>query len=245
MRQWFDADPEYFRKEQAAVATEQPGLSLEIVPKGTRVTESHSLTCDRAICRGKYALRVPDSDRSYDYSITVITHATHPEGLPTLCCNDTKLPSGNLARHIMSDGTACLGVGAEIKRRLHPENGLVGMFHDLVSPFLAWQVYYETNGHAPPTGQRAHFGKGILEFYAEDLGLPDLSGVPDFMKLLAKQDRPKGHLICPCGSGKKLRDCHGDLIWRARENLPWQHVRDDFAQLDIGKDARTPLIGIT
>lgn len=235
MRQWFDSDPEYFQKENAAVKTEQPGLSLEIAPKGTRVTESHSLACDRAICRGTYALRVPDSDRSYEYSITLITHATHPEGLPALCCNDPKLPAGNLARHIMSDGTACLGVGAEIKRRWRPENGLVGFFHDFVSPFLAWQVYYEANGHAPPTGQRAHFGKGILEFYAEDLGLPDLSGVSDFMKLLAKQDRPKGHLTCPCGSGKKLRDCHGELIWRARENLPWQHVRDDLALLDKGK----------
>ena len=245
MSQWFEADPEYFQKEQAAVIAEQPGLPLEIAPMGTRVTESNSFTRDCAICRGTYVLRVPDSNRSYDFMITVITRPNHPKDLPLLCCDDPKLPAGFYNRHIMSDSMACLGVGAEIKRRWHPENGLVGFFHDFVSQFLAWQVYYETNGHAPPTGQRAHFGKGILEFYAEDLGLPDLSGVPDFMKLLAKQDRPKGHLICPCGSGKKLRDCHGDLIWRARENLPWQHVRDDFAQLDIGKDARTPLIGIT
>ena len=235
MRQWFDSNPEYFQKEKDAVAIEQPGMALEKAPKGTRVTPTHSLVCERAICRGKYLLRVPDSGRGYEYSVTVITSSAYPVEMPTLCCNDPKLPAGILDRHIMSDGMVCLGIGGELKRKWRPENGLVGFFRDYVTPFLAWQVYYDEFGHAPPSGQRSHGAKGIMEFYAEDLGLTELSCVPDFMKLLAKQERPGGHLLCPCGSGKKLRDCHGGTIWRARETLKWKHVQEDLSQLEKGK----------
>ena len=235
MRQWFDLNPDYFQQEKAAVAAEQSGLILEIAPTGTRVTQSHSLVHARAICRGTYALRVPDSPREYRYSITVITQSRHPTEVPTLCCNDPMLPAGILDRHIMDDGMACLGIGAEIKRKWRPEHGLIGFFKNFVSPFLAWQVYYDTYGHAAPSGQRSHGVKGIMEYYAEELGLDDLSCVPYFMKLLAKRDRPSGHLMCPCGSGKKLRDCHGAAIWHTRENIKWWHVREDLSQMGKGK----------
>ena len=235
MRQWFDSNPEFLLKEKTAVASEQPGLVLEIAPKGTRVNQTQILKQDHAICRGNYVLCGPDSDRHYEYSIVVITLSKHPVEMPVLYSDDPKLPAGILDRHIMSNGMACLGIGAEIKRKWRPENGLVGFFRDYVTPFLAWQVYYDEFGHAPPSGQRSHFAKGILEFYAEELGLSDTSCATDFMGLLAMPNRPKGHLACPCGSGKKLRDCHGGTIWRARETLKWKHVQEDLSQLEKGK----------
>ena len=235
MRQWFDSNPELFLKEKTEVAIEQPGLVLEIALKGTRVNQTQVLKHDHAICRGIYMLRGPDSDRYYEYSIVVITRAKHPREMPVLFCDDQKLPAGIFDRHIMSDGTACLGIGAELKRKWRPENGLVGFFRDYVTPFLAWQVYYDEFGHAPPSGQRSHGAMGIMEFYAEELGLTDSTRAPDFMMLLAKKERPGGHLPCPCGSGRKLRDCHGNELWRARESLNWQHVLEDIGQLENGK----------
>jgi hypothetical protein len=69
---------------------------------------THALYAERAICRGTYLLRVPESVRGYEYSITVITRSAYPVEMPALCCNDPKLPAGILDRHIMSDGMACL-----------------------------------------------------------------------------------------------------------------------------------------
>ena len=235
MRQWFDLNPEYFQQEKGAVAIEQPSMLLEKAPKDTKITNTYRLGYDRAICHGKYTLRVPDSERNHDFIIAVITDSAHPKELPALYCNDPILPAGIFDRHIMSDGRACLGIGAEIKRKWRPENGLIGFFLDYVTQFLAWQVYYDEFGHAPPSGQRSHFAKGILEFYIEELGLPDLSCATEFMGLLSKPNRPNGHLVCPCGSGKKLRDCHGKAIWRARETLNWKHVQEDLSQLEKGK----------
>ena len=83
-------------------------------------------------------------------------------------------------------------------------------------------------------GGRSHFGQGILEFYAEWLDIPLDSNLVGFMKLLARKNHPKGHEICPCGSGQRLRNCHRDLVYANRLKLPWLAVQKDLEVLNKG-----------
>ncbi len=87
-----------------------------------------------------------------------------------------------------------------------------------------------TDAHQkPPTwDERSHFAKGITEYYAELLGINRRQAVVEFMKLLARKNRPKGHEICPCGSGERLRNCHRELLYSTREKVAWQYVAKDL-----------------
>lgn len=51
------------------------------------------------------------------------------------------------------------------------------------------------------------------------------------MCLLARKNQPKGHETCPCNSGKKLRNCHRDVLYDARQRVAWQHAAYDLATL--------------
>jgi len=228
---WYKGSPTLFQHEKEAVAICQPSLEFEILPGGTQLTQTRKLISESAVCRGTYALRVPNSENHYDYSIIVITHPSHPREMPSLHCNDPRLPAGNLDRHIMSTGEACLGVRAEIRRKWSAGRGIVGFFDDFVSPFLAWQVYYEAHGHSGPFGQRSHGVQGVIEFYTEVLGFNDGIHIAAFMELLARRNRPKGHECCPCGSGRKLRDCHADVVRNAWGKVAWQDAQADLALL--------------
>lgn len=87
---------------------------------------------------------------------------------------------------------------------------------------------YDAHQKTPLSGERSHFAEGITEYYAELLGMSRCQALIEFMKLLAKKNRPKGHEICPCGSSVRLRNCHRDLLYNTRENVAWQYVAEDL-----------------
>ncbi len=93
---------------------------------------------------------------------------------------------------------------------------IVAFLDAIVAPFLAWQVYYDTYGCPPEWGQRSHGKQGIVEFYAEILGLEANVNIQGFLILLARKNTPGGHEICPCGSGRRLRNCHIEVVMKCK-----------------------------
>lgn len=225
---WYEHNRRLFREEAESIALSCPNLQLVVVEPGFRVNAVCKLEVRRAVVYGKYELDIPDTDRHIDYGVALILPDDYPKRPPSMYCNDPKLPLDNIDRHIVRNGWACLGIYADILMRWQPGSGVVGFIEDLVAPFLAWQVYYDAFGNPPPWGERSHSGKGILEFYAELLGLPLESNLVGFMKLLARKKQPQGHELCPCNSGKKLRDCHREMVYRARARVNRENVEFDL-----------------
>jgi len=238
---WYKTSQRLFREEQAALPSAQPGMSLQILASGTRATRHFCLPEERAVARGAFALQVPGSTRHYDYQIALVVPARYPCDPPVLYCDDPKLPVGNVDRHILRYGQACLAVRAEVRQRWDSNAGLLGFLDDLVAPFLTWQLYYEVHGEPPPWGERSHGVKGVWEFYAEILDIPPGFRVAGFMKLLARKNCPKGHEPCPCGSGQRLRHCHAGAVVDARKKGGWADVRADLSDLGEGVDEQRPL----
>ena len=58
------------------------------------------------------------------------------------------------------------------------------------------------------------------------------SNIKAFMNLLARKNQPKGHEECPCGSGLRLRNCHTDLVRKAREQVDRQDVCEDISTIE-------------
>ena len=71
--------------------------------------------------------------------------------------------------------------------------------------------YFKRYGVAP-YGERSHGVKGIEEAYMERYRVTDRNVLMHLLLYLTGIQRYRGHLECPCGSGKKFRDCHGGKI---------------------------------
>ena len=129
-------------------------------------------------------------------------------------------------RHVFPQhGTCCLGVWEEwlLKARDHRfETFLTGLMHNY---FLS-QSHYEVHGDWP-FGDRSHGMLGILEAYSDILGLPsdekiiaeDEKIIADYLRILSRR-KIKGHALCPCGSGRRLRQCHSDDIQNLSQKIP-------------------------
>ena len=237
MGNWYENNRKLFRKERIALAAAFPLLQLVIVGPEFRINSHFELKHESAIAKGTHSLCEPNLMSDIEYKIVLVFPPDYPKNWPVMYCNDSKLPIGNIDRHIMGDGSACLGVKGEIAKRWQLNRTLVHFLKDFVEPFLAWQAYYEIFQKPPEWGGRPHGGPGILEFYAELLNVPIESNVVGFMKLLARKNRPKGHEICPCDSGQRLRNCHRELVYANRLKAPWLAVQQDLEVLN--KDTKT------
>ena len=78
------------------------------------------------------AFRIPMSRLNMGFA------SISPEDIPNRLqrCNDPKLPIGNIDRHIMPDGSACLGVYADIMIRWIMKPDIVNFLEDFAAPFL-------------------------------------------------------------------------------------------------------------
>jgi hypothetical protein len=68
-------------------------------------------------------------------------------------------------------------------------------------------------------GERRHGKDGIIDAYRRILKLGDQEDVSPYVCLL-RHKKIKGHNICPCGSGKKLRHCHHQFMLDLKEQIP-------------------------
>lgn len=122
------------------------------------------------------------------------------------------------ARHINDGGSACVALPEDIVVATGGEPMALSAFLDgpVRSYFLA-QAVFEREGRWP-FGERGHGDEGRREFYFELLGTGDLAVAARYLVVLAA---PKLHRqwFCPCGSGEKLRRCHGDHLAALRETV--------------------------
>lgn len=112
--------------------------------------------------------------------------------------------------HLHKDNTLCLGSPIAIKTKFDKDPTLLGFVENLLIPYLYSHSYKEKYGKMP-FDELSHGMKGIFEYYKELFDIDCEYAVLRFLKILADNNY-RGHLICPCGSDIKLRDCHGKQI---------------------------------
>ena len=225
MKPWFEQNPKLLQREKEVLASAYPTLEIAVRAEGCRLNSQAVLKKAAVVAQGVYSLRTKDGTVCVDYGLKLVYPPNYPRSHPVVYCDDPKLPIGILDRHILSNGQACLGVPTDIRRRWQQTPDIISFLDTIIAPFLAWQVHYDAFGSAPPWGERAHFGRGVIQYYAELLGLPETANIIDFMRLLARKNSPKGHEPCPCGSGKNIRTCnHRNLVETARTMVRPDHA---------------------
>lgn len=134
-------------------------------------------------------------------------------------------------RHInqtTGDRRACLCSPLVEDQYLVPVFNFKVYFETLVIPFLYGQLFYDKEKRWP-WKDLSHGSIGILESYLKIIGadkakecleklLRDTKNWKHIKMLLAQKSPIKGHALCFCLSGSKVRNCHIDA-WKGAEKL--------------------------
>ena len=203
------------RKEQKSPWFERDPALLEDVQRALREPEYKwlHLHLDQSTARIHGMISVPE-DR---YSIEILFLNDYPLTLPQVRETGGRIPHTS-DRHVNpKDGTACLCIPDEwfIQR---PDESLLTFLRGPLYNYFLSQKTYETLGEWP-LGERRHGNDGLLDFYQESLGTEDPQVIKKYLEYVCLQT-PKGHWDCPCGSGKRIRNCHHEKIADLRRKLP-------------------------
>jgi hypothetical protein len=198
---WFEKQPALLAEVHRAIAADQPDLRATIVDGAVQVRGSYSVRDGGAVLdRYQVEIRFP-----HDYPTTM--PVVEEIGGRILRTPD---------RHISGDGSACL---------LVPEEWLLagdqsfGAFLDgPMKNFFLGQLLVDA-GKPWPFGQRLHGYEGLLEAYMELLGISDPTQVVAYFDCLRRKAL-KGHFDCPCGSNKRLRNCHRAELQALAKRIP-------------------------
>ncbi|HEB13008.1 MAG TPA: hypothetical protein ENI11_04980 [Actinobacteria bacterium] len=131
------------------------------------------------------------------------------------------------------DHSACLSATLDI-RRLFPQGSTIDVFLEkLVAPFFYGLSYFEQHGKFP-LGEYSHGSEGVREAYAKALGCDNLTLIIKSIQLISKSDRLKAHRLCPCGSKKRICDCHPKILkslFKIKRYMTPKELRDDLKLL--------------
>jgi len=201
----------FFDQVEAALTRLQPELKAVLI-------EGKIYIAGNFICYGK--------EGAFEtYEIELLLQAGFPEVEPFVRETGNKIP--RLAdRHIYpSTGQCCLCVWQEwLWKTRNPdfEEFLVGPLHS----YFVSQSLFELTGHWP-FGERRHDREGLDQALEEMLDTIPNASICAALATLS-QAKVKGHIRCPCGSGKRLRNCHVVEIHALKDQLPstsWQEMR--------------------
>ena len=158
------------------------------------------------------------------FEIDLIVPAAYPKALPWVLETSGRISDDY--EHLYTNGKLCLAVPTEERLIFRQEPCLRGFVTNLVIPYCYGYCYWEQHG-VHPFGEREHGGAGIARFYIDRIGLEgEMQALEVAFHLF--QHGYRGHHDCPCGSGTKLRDCHGPAMLELHRNHTAETARFDL-----------------
>lgn len=132
--------------------------------------------------------------------------------------------------HRYVDGRLCLETDTSIRIRFIEGFSLSAWISEYVETYFFSYEYYMRYGDYP-FGERDHGIDGVLQTYEEQFKEQDMLKVFRLMASISSQ-RYRGHMLCPCGSGEKLRTCHGIAVIKYfTDNRLNEIVRNDYQMI--------------
>jgi hypothetical protein len=121
-------------------------------------------------------------------------------------------------RHMSQGGMACLFVPEEWLLRARAERTIIHYLDGPVRNYFLWQSLFE-RGESPPWGERSHGVSGLIEAYSDMVSMQGAAAVKRCFGYLSR-DRIKGHWMCPCGTNRRVRDCHIEHLRELKRKIP-------------------------
>ena len=122
------------------------------------------------------------------------------------------MPRESTFGHFLDNGELCLGANCDLISCLIEEPTVSHYVCSLLESYFYSASYYIEYGVMPVFGERSHGVYGLIEAYKERYGVSDDNLLIDLLFYLIKRTPYRGHIQCPCHSGRKLRQCHGPKV---------------------------------
>lgn len=151
------------------------------------------------------------------FEVRIVLPYDFPRGEPSVAETAGRIPR-TPDRHVNGDGSCCVTVWEHWLATASDHSVaayLAGPIHEY---FLA-QFWFE-NKKEWPFGERPHYAVGLVEAYNDALGLKLSAERLAYHLRVLSQAWPKGHWLCPCGSGRFIRKCHRDEMMALHEQIP-------------------------
>ena len=151
------------------------------------------------------------------YDVKIQVSQDFPQTEPSVYETGERIPK-TADRHVCPESRiCCLGVWEEWLLTTS-EPSFSEFLSGPLKDYFVSQSWFEVKGEWP-YGERPHGTDGLVESYAEVLGVDEnLEIVIAHLKTLALPVA-KGHLKCPCGSNKRLRYCHRNEVNSLRAQI--------------------------
>lgn len=148
-------------------------------------------------------------------------------GLPSVYEISDSIPDDY--SHIYNDGMLCLST--DIEQKVHfTEGGMLSdWYEDFVIPYFFSMEYYVKYGKFP-NGDRSHNKLGVIESYFDIFDVKEETELAEMFKYILKEPY-RGHNLCPCNSGRKVRNCHGEVIRKWKQNEYKEMIQQDLKYL--------------
>lgn len=146
-----------------------------------------------------------------EYKIKIsISIEEYPHFFPILNELEGKIPQ-NPDWHTFPDGTCCVAVRPIINIEKNKGISLERYYKTYVIPYLANQTYRKLTGKFAD-GEFSHGVFGIYEYYKKLFNSENLTIINLYLKIMLQNKVPSRTNKCFCGSEKKYRHCHREII---------------------------------
>lgn len=189
----------------------------------TNITErQHEIVVSGSLPFEAFADGLETIRGSFDIELTI--PRSFPESLPRVRETGRQIESSY--PHLNPDGTLCLALPVEQRRVLREQPTFLEFVNRLVIPFLYGYSYWKKHGQHP-FGEQDHGDAGVLRYYLDTLQLRDKVAVLAVLSFLLMHGY-RGHHDCPCGSGLRVRGCHGTALLQLYQLHTRHTLQSDF-----------------
>jgi len=195
---WFDQDYQFFVSEIKSVKEHFPDLHFKIATDNAQLVGKLNFI---ATFLG-YKRTIEDT-----YFIKIEYPNDYPSTAPVVFETAGKIPH---SYHTNPDKTLCLGTNHAIDTIFQENPSTIHFVKEILIPYLfrfsAFSLYKEQ-----PFGELKHGAEGLIDYYKSLFVTDNQYSTIDLLKYI--KDKPyRGHLRCPCGSGSRIRNCHGNKM---------------------------------
>ena len=191
----------------------QPYLSIEKSEMGV-------------VFHGEYQVNECFLGESYfgNFNVRIIVE-NYPKEMPRIYELESRLAK---CEHKYTDGMLCLETTHNLKTYLRTKPSLKNFLIKFLTTFFVNFIHYERTG-IYIFGEHKHGDVGIIEMYMDRFGVKEAKTAFAILNIIANK-KYRGHGLCPCGSEKRIRKCHGqdDALINMIHSPNHQYYLDDY-----------------
>lgn len=144
------------------------------------------------------------------FDIKIIVPQSYPYCVPIVLEISEIIPR-DIDWHISENGICCLDFDNNLILLSRHGINLTDFISKKIYPFFANQLFKLQEDKYAGEEYKHHI-EGVIQYYIEDLKIPTIENIVALLEqILNKKDLTRNRL-CPCKSGKKIKNCHEKTI---------------------------------